>query len=88
MRQVSISQIPALIVHIVLAELTAGFTTFCHCTMFYRERKELKNGVKVNLDRNESQIRPTDQSEQIRTQFRIYADVNCRLKIHFLNDSE
>ena len=39
------------------------FTTFCHCTMFYRKRKELKNGL------NKSQIRPTDQSDQICIQF-------------------
>ena len=27
------------------------FTTFRHCTMFYSERKELKNGVKVPLNK-------------------------------------
>ena len=33
-RQVSISQMSALIVHIVLAELIVRFTTFRHHTMF------------------------------------------------------
>ena len=43
--------------------VTVPFTTFRHRTMFYRKRKELKNGVTFHL--NKSQIRPTDQSEQI-----------------------
>ena len=38
-------------------------TTFRHHTMFYSKRMELKNGI--YLDLSESQIRPTDQSEEI-----------------------
>ena len=32
------------------------FTTFCHRTMFYKKRKELKNGVKVHLDLTEARL--------------------------------
>ena len=65
-----ISQMHSLIVHIVLAELMTlivHFTTFRHCTMFYSEKKELKNGLKAHL--NKIQIRPTDQSEKISKQY-------------------
>ena len=42
---------------------------------------------------NESQIRPIDQSEQICKQSYVnvgfvYANINCRLKIHFLNNNK
>ena len=67
------------------------FTTFRHCTMFYSERKELKNGVKVPL--NKIQIRPTDQKmkkylKSIPNVGFICADMICRLKIHFSNNNE
>ena len=32
------------------------FTTFRHRTMFYRKRKELKNGVKVHLDLTKARL--------------------------------
>ena len=34
--------------------MIVNFATFCHYTMFYRKRKELKNGVKVDLDLTEA----------------------------------
>ena len=70
--------------------VTVCFTTFCHCTTFYRKRKESKNWVKVYLHKN--QIRPTDQSEKNVNSLSnigfIYAYINFRLKIHFSNNIE
>ena len=68
------------------------FTTFLHCTMFYTKRKELKNGVKVHLDltkaRLELLIKAIKYVKNLSNVDFVYANINCRLKIHFSNNNE
>ena len=68
------------------------FTTFCHRTTFYRKRKELKNGVKVHLDLTKARLDPLiNASKYVKDLSNVdfvYADINCRLKIHFSNNNE
>ena len=63
------------------------FTTFRHRTMFYRKRKELKNGVKVHLDLTKARldllIKASKYVKNLSNVDFVYADINCRLKIHF-----
>ena len=70
----------------------ARFTTFCHRTMFYRKRKELKNGVKVHLDLTKAildlLIKASKCVKNLFNNDFVYADINCRLKIHFSNNNE
>ena len=67
------------------------FTTFRHCTMFYRKRKELKDGVKVHLDLTKARldllIKASKYVNSLSNVGFLYADVNSRLKIHFANNS-
>ena len=68
------------------------FTTFRHRTMFYRKRKELKNGVKVHLDLTKARldllIKASKYVNNLSNVGFVYADINCRLKIHFSNNNE
>ena len=68
------------------------FTTFRHRTMFYRKRKELKNGVKVHLDLTKARldllIKASKYVKNLSNVDFVYADINCRLKIHFSNNNE
>ena len=68
------------------------FTTFHHGTMFYRKRKELKNGVKVHLDLTKARldllIKTSKYVENLSNVDFVYADINCQLKIHFSNNNE
>ena len=68
------------------------FTIFRYCTMFYRKRKELKNGVAVHLDLTKSRlnlmIKTSKYINSLSNVGFIYADINYRLKIHFSNNSE
>ena len=68
------------------------FTTFRHHTIFYRKRKELKNGVKVNLDltkpRLNLMIKVSKYVKSLSNVDFVYADIKCRLKIHFSNNNE
>ena len=63
------------------------FTTFRHRTLFYRKRKELKNGVKVHLDLTKARlnllIKASKYVNTLSNVGFVYADINCRLKIHF-----
>ena len=60
--------------------------------MFYRKKKELKNGVKVHLDlakaRLDLLIKASKYVNSLSYVDLVYADINCRLKIHFSNNSE
>ena len=60
--------------------------------MFYRERKELKNGVKVHLDLIKARLGLLIKARKyVNSLFNIgfvYADINYRLKIHFSNTNE
>ena len=75
---------PALFVHIVLAELT---TRFSHRTIFYRKRKELKNGVKCHLELTKARldllIKASKYVKNLSNIDFVYADIYCRLKIQF-----
>ena len=68
------------------------FTTFRHRTMFYRKRKELKNGVKVHLDLTKARldllIKARKYVKNLSNVDFVYADLNCWLKIHFSNNNE
>ena len=68
------------------------FATFRHRTMFYRKRKELKNGVKVHLDLTKARldllIKADKYVKNLSNVDFVYADINCRLKIHFSNNNE
>ena len=63
------------------------FTTFRHRTMFYRKRKELKNGVKVHLNLTKARlnllIKGRKYVKNLSNINFVYADINCQLKIHF-----
>ena len=57
------------------------FTTFRHRTMFYRKRKELKNGVKVHLDLTKARldllIKARKYVKNLSNVDFVYADLNC-----------
>ena len=57
------------------------FTTFRHRTMFYRKRKELKNGVKVHLDLTKARldllIKASKYVKNLSNVDFVYADLNC-----------
>ena len=67
--------------------MTVRFTTFRRRTMFYRKRKELKNGVKVHLNLAKARlnllIKGRKYVKNLSNINFVYADINCRLKIHF-----
>ena len=66
------------------------FTRFRHRTI--RKRKELKNGVKVHLDLTKPGldllIKASKYVKNLSNVDFVYADINCRLKIHFSNNNE
>ena len=68
------------------------YTTFCRCTLFYRKRKPLKNGVKVHLDLTKAKldllIKASKYVNSLSNVGFVYGDINCRLKIHFSNNNE
>ena len=72
--------------------MTVRFTTFRRRTMFYRKRKELKNGVKVHLDLTKARldllIKASKYVKNLSIVDFVYADINCQLKIHFSNNNE
>ena len=68
------------------------FTTFRHRTILYRNRKKLKN-VKIQLDLAKGRYQTLSDARKFVDnnpgfiKF-VYADINCRLKIRFNDDSE
>ena len=69
-----------------------SFTTFRHRTIFYRERKELKNGMKVYVDLKKTRldllIKARKYLNSLSNVGFVYVDINCRLKIHFSNNNK
>ena len=67
-------------------------TTFRYRTIFYRKRKELKNGVKVHLESTKGRldllIKANKYAKSLSNVGFVYADINCRLEIHFSNNNE
>ena len=65
---------------------------FRHRTIFYRKRKELKNGVKVHLESTKGRldllIKANKYAKSLSNVGFVYADINCRLEIHFSNNNE
>ena len=63
------------------------FTTFRRRTLFYRARKKLKSGFKVNLDLTKSRFnllkRSNDHVKEIPAIAFCYANGNCRLPVKF-----
>ena len=66
------------------------FTTFRHRTLLYRARKRLN--VKISLDLTTSRYilwrKAIDLVENKENVKFVYADINCRLKVRFENDTE
>ena len=60
--------------------------------MFYGKMKELKNSVKVHLDLTKARldllIKASKYVNSLSSVIFVYADINCRLKIHFSNNSK
>ena len=67
------------------------FTTFRHRTMFYRAKNKLKRGVRIKLDLTKSRYallkRVNDYVTQVPSIKFCYADVNCRLKVKFNDET-
>ena len=68
------------------------FSTFRHRTLFYRARRKIKTGEKIRLDLTKHRyqllkeaVRRVEGEELVSY---CYADVNCRLKIKWKDDSE
>ena len=63
------------------------FSTFRHRTLFYRARKELKNGIKLHIDVTKKRFNLLHDAQsfiQGRENVKyIYADINYNLKIRF-----
>ena len=59
--------------------------------MFYRKRKEMKNGVKVHLELTKARLDPLIKASQyVNSLFNVgfaYANINRWLKIHFSNNN-
>ena len=59
--------------------------------MFYKEREELKNGVKVHFDFTKARldllIKASKYVNSLSNVGFLYADINYRLKIHFPSES-
>ena len=68
------------------------FTTFRHRTLFYRNRKKLGDGVKIKLDLTKHRYRTLqgarDVADKVNSVKFVYADINCRLKVRFNDDTE
>ena len=67
------------------------FTTFRHRTMVYRAKKKMKCGIRVKLDLTKSRYSLLAKANDIvksnaRVKF-CYADINCRLKLKWVDDS-
>ena len=66
------------------------FTTFRHRTMVYRAKKKMKPGVSVKLDLMKSRhTLITDANKDVKQNpdIKFYADINCRLKIKWVDES-
>ena len=95
-RQVLVSQMHALIVHKRVSRtddtVMVLFTTFHHRTIFYKERKQLKNGMKFYLDLKKARldllIKASKYLNSLSSVGFVCVDINCRLKIHFSNNNK
>ena len=73
-------------------QIIVRFTTHRHRTLFYKARKNIKSGPKVHIDLTKKRFNilkdaqnfVSDQEDDIF----VYADINCRLKVHFRDHSE
>ena len=67
------------------------FTAFRHRTMVYRAKDKMKPGVRVKLDLTESRYKLlTDANKVVKQNSGIkfyYADINCRFKIKWVDES-
>lgn len=68
------------------------FTTFRHRTRFYRAKKKFKKGIKVKLDltkkRHKLLVEANKYCEKSNLVKFCYADVNCRLKVKWVDENE
>ena len=67
------------------------FTTFRHRTIFYRARKKIGN-ISVQLDLSKTRYNLLKEAKALTEDLEdvkfVYADINCRLKVHLKDDSE
>lgn len=61
------------------------FTTFCHRTMVYRAKKNIKDNVRVKLDLTKKRYNVNTSANKIAQNINLvkscYVDVNCRPNI-------
>ena len=67
------------------------FTTFRHRTLFYRNRKKLKN-KSIHLDLTKSRLSLLNEARKLIENNEdiafCYADINCRCKLRFKNNND
>ena len=77
---------------IKIQSIIVRFTTFRHRTLLYKNRKNIKGNVRVKLDltkkRYEVLRKAREIVEEIDNISFVYADINCRLKVRFKDNSE
>ena len=77
--------------HLVIQSIIVRFTTFRHRTLLYKNRKNIKGDVRVKLDltkkRYEVLRKVREIVEEIDNISFVYADINCRLKVRFKDNS-
>ena len=71
---------------VMCQQIIVGFTTFHRRTRFYKARKILKKNVHIRLDLKKlrywvlkGEAREVHDNDEVKF---VYADVNCRLKVH------
>ena len=74
-----------------LTELQQRITTFRHWTLFYRNRKKLKN-KSIHLDLTKSRLSLLNEARKLIENNEdiafCYADINCRCKLQFKNNDD
>ena len=69
------------------------FTTFCHCTAFYRAQRFVGNRAQIRLDSTKRRYDILKAGNEYinaigHTAKFCYADINCRMKIKWGDNSE
>ena len=68
------------------------FTTHRHRARFYKARKNIKSGAKIHIDLTKSRFNLLNEAQNFVSNQEddvfVYADINCRLKVHFRDHSE
>ena len=73
---------------IMLQSILVKFTTFRHRTLLYKNRKKLGDNVTLRLDLTRARYILLSEGRRFVDKYKdkvkfVYADINCRLKVHF-----